>query len=104
MFADHQYSNNNSYFRPSTSTNSINDGHDGVASRSYSKERQYVLEWLTNYSTTIADKHNIKAMAGYSYQYSQYSGFNAENKDFPQRRPRRRQPSARANGPRKKAR
>ena len=83
MFADHQYSNNNSYFRPSTSTNSINDGHDGVASRSYSKERQYVLEWLTNYSTTIADKHNIKAMAGYSYQYSQYSGFNAENKDFP---------------------
>ncbi len=41
MFADHQYSNNNSYFRPSTSTNSINDGHDGVASRSYSKERQY---------------------------------------------------------------
>ncbi|MDE5635884.1 MAG: TonB-dependent receptor, partial [Muribaculaceae bacterium] len=25
----------------------------------------------------------IKAMAGYSYQYSQYSGFNAENKDFP---------------------
>lgn len=83
MFADHQYSNNNSYFRPSTSTNSINDGHDGVASRSYSKERQYVLEWLTNYNTRIADKHNVKAMVGYSYQYSQYSGFNAENKDFP---------------------
>lgn len=83
MFADHQYSNNNSYFRPSTSTNSINDGHDGVASRSYSKERQYVLEWLTNYSARFAEKHNVKAMVGYSYQYSQYSGFNAENKDFP---------------------
>ncbi len=83
MFADHQYSNNNSYFRPSTSTNSINDGHDGVASRSYSKERQYVLEWLTNYSARFADKHHVKAMLGYSYQYSQYSGFNAENKDFP---------------------
>ncbi len=83
MFADHQYSNDNSYFRPSTSTNSINDGHDGVASRSYSKERQYVLEWLNNYGATFADKHNLKAMLGYSYQYSQYSGFNAENKDFP---------------------
>lgn len=82
MFADHQYSNNNSWFRPSTSTQAVNRGYDGEASRSYSKERQYVVEWLTNYNTHI-DKHNIKAMVGYSYQYSQYSGFNAENKDFP---------------------
>ena len=42
-----------------------------------------MVEWLTNYSTRIADKHNIKAMVGYSYQYSQYQGFNVENKDFP---------------------
>lgn len=83
MFADHQYSNNDSWFRPSTSTLAINGGYDGEASRSYSKERQYVMEWLTNYSTQIAEKHNIKAMVGYSYQYSQYSGFNASNKDFP---------------------
>lgn len=82
MFADHQYSNNNSWFRPSTSTQAVNNGYEGEASRSYSKERQYVVEWLTNYNTHI-DKHNIKAMVGYSYQYSQYSGFNAENKDFP---------------------
>ncbi len=81
-FGDHQYSNNNSWFRPSTSTLAINSGYEGEASRSYTKERQYVVEWLTNYSVTIAEKHNIKAMAGYSYQYSQYSGFNAENKDF----------------------
>ena len=83
MFADHQYSNNDSWFRPSTSTLAINNGRDGEASRAYSKERQYVVEWLTNYSTRIADKHNIKAMVGYSYQYSQYQGFNLENKDFP---------------------
>ena len=83
MFADHQYSNNDSWFRPSTSTLAINSGYDGEASRAYSKERQYVVEWLTNYSTQIAEKHNIKAMVGYSYQYSQYSGFNASNKDFP---------------------
>lgn len=83
MFADHQYSNNDSWFRPSTSTLAINAGYDGEASRAYSKERQYVLEWLANYSSRIADKHNIKAMLGYSYQYSQYQGFSAWNKDFP---------------------
>ncbi len=83
MFGDHQYSNNNSWFRPSASTLAVNSGYAGEASRSYSKERQYVVEWLTNYSTTLAEKHNLKAMLGYSYQYSQYSGFNAENKDFP---------------------
>lgn len=82
MFADHQYDNNNSWFRPSTSTICINNGHDGEASRSYSKERQYVLEWLTNYTGTFG-KHNVKGMAGYSYQYSQYEGLNNENKDFP---------------------
>ena len=82
MFADHQYSNNNSWFRPSTSTLATNNGYDGEASRSYSKERQYVLEWLANYSVRFG-KNNIKAMAGYYYQYSQYSGFSAENKDFP---------------------
>lgn len=82
MFADHQYDNNNSWFRPSTSTIAINNGRDGEASRSYSKERQYVAEWLANYMGSFG-KHNVKGMLGYSYQYSQYSGFNAENKDFP---------------------
>lgn len=82
MFADHQYSNNNSWFRPSTSTQAVNGGYDGEASRSYSKERQSIFEWLANYSGSFG-KHNVKLMAGYSYQYSQYSGFNAENKDFP---------------------
>lgn len=81
-FADHQYSNNNSWFRPSTSTIAINNGREGEASRSYSKERQYIVEWITNWNAHFGE-HNLKAMAGYSYQYSQYSGFNAENKDFP---------------------
>lgn len=83
MFADHQYSNDNSFFRPSTSTVAVNNGHEGEASRSYSSERQYVLEWLINYSARYGDAHNFKAMLGYSYQYSNYSGFSAENKDFP---------------------
>ena len=82
MFADHQYSNNNTWFRPSTSTVAVNNGREGEASRSYSKERQQILEWLTNYSGSFGS-HNLKAMAGYSYQYSRYSGFDAYNKDFP---------------------
>ena len=82
MFADHQYSNDNTWFRPSTSTIAINNGREGEASRSYSKESQQVAEWLTNYMGSFG-LHNVKMMAGYSYQYSRYSGLNAENKDFP---------------------
>lgn len=81
-FADHQYDNFNSWFRPSTSTQAINTGREGEASRDYSKERQSILEWLANYQTSFG-QHNLKAMVGYSYQYSQYSGMNASNKDFP---------------------
>lgn len=83
MFASHHYSNDNTSFVPSTSTACLNSGHEGVATRSYNKSHQYILEWLTNYSACFADKHNLKAMVGYSYQYSQTSGFNAENRDFP---------------------
>lgn len=82
MFANHRYGNDNYWFRPSTSTIAINNGREGEASRSYSSERQYIAEWLVNYSANLG-YHNIKAMAGYSYQYSHYAGFNAENKDFP---------------------
>lgn len=81
-FADHQYDNFNSWFRPSTSTQAINAGREGEASRDYAKERQHILEWLANYQTSIK-QHNIKVMLGYSYQYSQYSGMSASNKDFP---------------------
>lgn len=83
MFADHQTSNDYTYFQPSTSTQSINSGHDGYGRRRYESSRQFMVEWLTNYSARFADKHNVKAMAGYSYQYSRYSSHYAENQDFP---------------------
>lgn len=81
-FADHQYDNNNSWFLPSTSTIAINNGREGEASREYYKNRQYILEWLVNFGAKFG-KNNAKVMAGYSYQYSQYSRLYAENKDFP---------------------
>ena len=80
-FADHQYDNFNGWFRPSTSTQAINNGRLGEASRDYSKESNHSLEWIANYKTNF-DKHFIKVMAGYSYQYFKYSGLSASNKDF----------------------
>lgn len=81
-FADHQYDDFTSWFRPSTSTMAVKAGREGEATRKYTKERQRILEWLANYQTSIKG-HNLKLMVGYSYQYSQNSGMNAENKDFP---------------------
>lgn len=80
--AEHRYSYDQKWFRPSTSTMAINAEYDGQASRSYSKTRQDVLEWIGN-ATGKFGRNNIKLMLGYSYQYFQNSGFNAENSDFP---------------------
>ena len=81
-FADHQYDNYNQWFRPSTSTLAIESGRTGEASQDYSKSSLHSLEWITNYSNSFGD-HNLKVMAGYSYQYNKYSGLKANNKDFP---------------------
>jgi len=81
-FADHQYDNYNQWFSPSTNTRTINAGRDGEASQNYKKESLHSLEWINNYSNSFGN-HNVKAMFGYSYQEALYSGFNAENKDFP---------------------
>ena len=81
-FADHQYDNYNQWFRPSTSTLAIESGRTGEASQDYSKSSLHSLEWITNYSNSFGD-HNVKVMAGYSYQYNKYSGLKANNKDFP---------------------
>ena len=80
-FAGHESSNDNKWFRPSTSTQAMAQGYDGEASRSYDKSSQRIFEWLANYTGRFGD-HNLKAMAGYSYQYTVNSGFSASNKDF----------------------
>lgn len=81
-FADQQIDNYNSWFRPSTNTEGISKGWSGEASKSYSKNSQYSVEWLANYAKSI-ENHNVKLMAGYSYQYFLNSGMTAENKNFP---------------------
>lgn len=81
MFAGHEWSNFNKWFRPSTSTQAIANGYDGEASRSYDKGSERIFEWLTNWSGRFGD-HNLKGMFGYSYQYTVNSGMSASNKDF----------------------
>lgn len=80
--AEQQNDNFDFWFRPATSTQSVQNGRSGEASRSYSKGRQQTLEWLGNYAME-AKGHRIKAMVGYSHQYFLNQGMSAENKDFP---------------------
>ena len=80
-FAGHESSNFDSWFRPSTSTLAIAQGYSGEGSRKYAKQSQRILEWLTNYNGSFCG-HNVKAMVGYSYQYTKDQNLSGENKDF----------------------
>jgi TonB-linked SusC/RagA family outer membrane protein len=80
--AEQQNDNFNFWFRPSTSTQCINNGRTGEASREYRKSRQQSLEWLGNYAMETQG-HRIRGMVGYSHQYFLNQGMWAENKDFP---------------------
>lgn len=79
-FADSQVDKYNSWYR--TARNRVKKGFEGEASKSYELASQYSLEWLVNYNQSFG-AHNVKLMGGYSYQYFNYSGFNASNQDFP---------------------
>lgn len=80
-FADQQTDHCDSWFRPSTNTEGNSKGYQGEASKTYGKSSQYMVEWLGNFAKDF-NGHNVKAMIGYSYQYFQNSGMNAENKNF----------------------
>ena len=70
------------YFTPSTYGPNVNDGVDGKASRSFDKSTTNNLEWITNFSARFNGGHQVRAMAGYSYNYGVSSGMSAENWDF----------------------
>ena len=65
------------YFIPSTN----NKTHRSEASRSYDQTEKHAVEWVNNFQKSFGS-HNLKAMAGYSWQTLMYSGFSASNKDF----------------------
>jgi len=70
------------FFRPSTSTFAIkNQGGQSSANRKYDKTDQKTFEWIGSYNLSKG-RHSLKALAGYSFQYFQYSELYAENRGF----------------------
>ncbi|MEX2595249.1 MAG: SusC/RagA family TonB-linked outer membrane protein [Anditalea sp.] len=71
----------NYFFEPSIMSTQVTAGTNGSASRSYTKEDQYSLEWLANYGFDLR-RHSFNLLGVYSYQYFVNSGLNAGNSDF----------------------
>lgn len=65
------------YFIPSTN----NKTNMSEAKRSYDQTERHSVEWLGNYIKSFGN-HNLKLMAGYSWQHLINSGFGASNKQF----------------------
>ncbi|HSU50665.1 MAG TPA: SusC/RagA family TonB-linked outer membrane protein, partial [Segetibacter sp.] len=57
-------------------------GGGGYAYKGSYIENNYAFEPTLNYNRTIADKHVVTALAGYSYQYNVFSSFNVSNTGF----------------------
>lgn len=70
------------WFTPSNITTVINGNKRNTARQFLDENDQKSLEWLGNYFLDL-DKHSIKLLAGYSYQYFTNSGFDAANEKFP---------------------
>ena len=73
--------NLNFFFRPSTSTSSKFYGGLNYANQAYTNNVQKTAEWINDYSIKVK-KHSFKLLAGYSYQFFQYSALSAENRGF----------------------
>lgn len=69
------------YYAPSTVAESYWNGYDGRASITYQKWWTNRAEWLANYSLNI-DEHNLKFMAGYTYEKSNWEQMFEQNNDF----------------------
>ena len=69
------------YYTPSTSGESYWGGYKGRANIQYQKWWTNHVEWLANYSLYL-DDHSIQAVAGYSYEESNWESVSAGNNDF----------------------
>ncbi|MDR1864736.1 MAG: TonB-dependent receptor [Bacteroidales bacterium] len=61
---------------------SLTSGHKNGASKSFNDSKNDNLELTTRYDYNT-NRHRLSALAGYSYNYNVYSGFNAWNQSFP---------------------
>ncbi|WP_157766435.1 TonB-dependent receptor [Pedobacter ginsengisoli] len=55
---------------------------NGSASITQSESQSKLYEYTLNYDKSIAEKHHLNAVAGYTYQQSNWEGFNAGNQNF----------------------
>lgn len=55
---------------------------NGSASISESDNQSKLFEYTLSYNKNLSEKHNINAVAGYTYQQSNWEGFNAGNQNF----------------------
>ncbi len=69
------------FYTPSTSSESFWNGYAGRANVNYQKWWTNRLEWLVNYTLTL-EKHQLKAVLGYSWERSKWEQSGNENKDF----------------------
>lgn len=61
----------------------INGGYVGRAEVNQYNNVDWTFEWTGNYDFKVADKHDFKLMAGYSFQQFDYEWLYAGNRDFP---------------------
>ncbi|WP_342084910.1 SusC/RagA family TonB-linked outer membrane protein [Dyadobacter sp. OTU695] len=69
-------------FSPSTLTTIVNGSKRNTGEQILEENDQKSFEWIGNYYLDL-NKHSIKLLGGYSYQYFTSSGFNAKNENFP---------------------
>ena len=62
--------------------NSVNGGYIGYARINDEQWRDYALEWLGNYTKRF-NEHDLKAVAGYSYNEQNYFRDQMQNRRFP---------------------
>ncbi|ARK13766.2 SusC/RagA family TonB-linked outer membrane protein [Fibrella sp. ES10-3-2-2] len=72
----------NENFTPSTLSTVVNGSKRNGASQALDENDQKSFEWTGNYALDV-QKHAVKLLAGYSYQYFTSSGFSAGNENFP---------------------
>ncbi|MFC6099771.1 SusC/RagA family TonB-linked outer membrane protein [Olivibacter domesticus] len=78
-------SRNDSQYAPQNSEGSLeNTDYPGGAwaAKGDFLSESYAFEPTLQYQKLIAEKHNLTAIAGYSYRYYKEEGFNAENRGF----------------------
>jgi len=55
---------------------------NGAASITESSTQSKLFEYTLSYNKDLSEKHNLNAVAGYTYQQTDWEGFNAGNQNF----------------------